>query len=240
MRVLWLSYPTDTAYQLPGRLLAARSSTAGTTPSSPRAATRHPSLQILDWNTYSANSPAGSPVTASTSPRRGGGPRPIHQGGPRPAADRAVPGDVGTRRRVPRRVGQPAATADRQVRLHAARAEAGARHPRRRDGWRPRQARRRPHHHRSTSTLRCPNNTRAAVLSVTAVDACRDGYLTVYPCGPRPGDLEHQLRGRSHDRRHGDHRHHRSQGVRVRLHRDGRRHRRDRRVRRAMVSRSTR
>ncbi|HEY7627508.1 MAG TPA: hypothetical protein VH761_10585, partial [Ilumatobacteraceae bacterium] len=56
IRVLWLTYRTNTDYVLPGGI-AARTLYGSHNAELAAAAQRHPSLQILDWDKYSANQP---------------------------------------------------------------------------------------------------------------------------------------------------------------------------------------
>jgi hypothetical protein len=185
-RVLWLTYRTGTAYVLPGGL-PARDLYTSHNAELASAATRHPSLRILDWNAYTAN--AGSEwfaidgihltsagaVALATYIKGALDQQPIG----RCRASAALTGQAldGS--------GQPAtmqAPPTGYVPLTPVRV-LDTRDPDRggRDG--------KVGKGRTVSIDlddKLPAGATNAVLSVTATDACLDGFLTIFACGPRP------------------------------------------------------
>jgi hypothetical protein len=186
VRVLWLNYRTNTSYVLPGGLAA--STLYGSHNSElTAAAQRHSDLQVLDWNAFSADQPTwfagdGIHLTPAGTVALGGFIKDALDAQPaigRCRAARALTGtpDVAVAEQAlaagpkagfvalaPRRV-----LDTRQPSLGGAAGKLGA--------------------GRTVSIDVSDVVPRAAVavaFSVTAVDSCLPGFLTVHSCGARP------------------------------------------------------
>ncbi len=185
-RVLWLTYRTGTAYVLPGGL-PARDLYTSHNAELASAATRHPSLRILDWNAYTAN--AGSEWFSGDG---------IHLTSAGAVAlakfilsalDQQPIGRCRARAALTGQAldgsGQPAtihSSPTGYVPLTPVRV-LDTRDPDRggRDGKLGKG--------RTVSidlADELPAGATNAVLSVTATDACLDGFLTIFACGARP------------------------------------------------------
>lgn len=183
--VLWLNYPTSTAYVLPGGMPAKNLYTSHNAALT-AGADRHPSLRVLDWDTYTNDFPEWfsadgihlnrvgafglatyikAALDADRSIGRCQATR-AQTGSPSDATGTPlVPdGGFGFVPIEPERVldTRDAAMGGEKGKLGGGR----------------------------TVTIDVsdvvPANAAAAVLSVTAVDSCLPGYLTVFACGARP------------------------------------------------------
>lgn len=186
--VMWLTYRTGTGYVLPGGQ-PARTLYESHNAALQSAATRHPRLRLLDWNAYTATQPAtwfsndGIHLTAS--------------------------GAVGLARYITTALDvSPVVVRCSSSSTHIGAVAAGATEsvipPAIRSGFVSSEPARVLDTRVSTKgspnagnlgagrvvTLELdallPDDATEAVLSVTAVDSCRAGYLTVYACGDRP------------------------------------------------------
>lgn len=185
LRVMWLDYPTGTSYVLPGGYPAGTLYTSHNAELA-AAATRHPDLQVLGWNAFSAPRDswfAGDGIHLTVEGAVGLATYIRDSLDAQPAigrcrAARALTGvpDPGTGTApvpttragfVPR---EPVRVLDtRDVALGGAQGKVGA---------------------GRTVAIELddvlPSGAIAAALSVTAVDSCVDGFLTVFRCGTRP------------------------------------------------------
>lgn len=200
--VLWLTYRTGTSYVLPGGQ-SARDLYQSHNAELQSAATRHPRLRLLDWNAYSAGQPASwfasdgihlNPVGAvglaryitaaldanpivvrcsAASPHTGA----VAEGATATVAPAAVrSGFVPTE---PRRVLDTRAAAGANGSGNTGSGNVGSGNVGAGNVGAGRVV---------TLDLGdvLPGDATEAVLSVTAVDSCRAGYLTVFACGARP------------------------------------------------------
>ncbi|MCU1359925.1 MAG: hypothetical protein JWN99_1214 [Ilumatobacteraceae bacterium] len=187
VKVMWLTYRTNTSYILPGGL-AAKSLYGSHNSELAAAAKRHPDLQLLDWDAYTANQPTwfasdGIHLTPTGAAGLGAFIK---------AALDAQPA-IGRCRNASALTGAPATPVVDQTDPQGPRAGFTAVEPRRLLDTRD------PALGGANGKLgtgrtvsidvgdAVPDDTTAAVLSVTAVDSCKPGFLTVFPCGDRPG-----------------------------------------------------
>ncbi|MGD9997971.1 MAG: hypothetical protein AB7L17_15195 [Ilumatobacteraceae bacterium] len=185
VRVLWLNYPTGTNYVLPGGL-PARTLYDSHNSELVAAAGRHPDLQVLDWNSVSHSQPTwfagdGIHLTPDGAVGLAHFIRAALDAQPaigRCRASRALTGDPdvpGQPATLPTtRTGfvpiEPVRVLDtREASLGGENGKLGAGHTVAIDVGRE-----------------LPHDADAAVLSVTAVDSCAPGFLTVFACGGRP------------------------------------------------------
>ncbi len=186
--VMWLTYRTGTKYVLPGGP-SARTLYESHNAELQSAATRHPRLRLLDWNTYTATRPAdwfSNDGIHLTSAGAVGLARYITSAlDTNPVVVRCSSGSS--------HIGVPAAGATESVTPPAIRAGFVPLEPARVLDTRV-SAQGSPNAGNLGAgrvvTLDLdhvlPDDATEAVLSVTAVDSCRAGYLTVYACGDRP------------------------------------------------------
>lgn len=185
-RVLWLTFRTGTSYLLPGGL-PARDLYNSHNAELATAATRHPSMRILDWNAYTAN--AGSEWFASDG---------IHL---------TSAGAVALAQYIKTALDQQPIGRCRASMAQSGQALDGSGQPSTAQptptGYLPltpmrvldtrdpdRGGREGKLGQGRTVTIdlddELPTGATNAVLSVTATDACLDGFLTVFACGARP------------------------------------------------------
>jgi hypothetical protein len=185
--VIWLTYHTSTAYRLPGGQSAAQLYERHNA-SLVAATARHPTLQLLDWNTYASPHPewfasagvhldvpgtvalarfikerldavVGAGPCSAARAQTGSPSTPIGQ----PAVVAVPP--AGYTARTPQRV-----LDTREPTLGGAAGKLGA--------------------GRTVSidvSGTVPANASAVAMTVTAVDPCGPGFLSVFDCGVRPG-----------------------------------------------------
>jgi hypothetical protein len=185
VRVMWLDYRTGTSYILPGGYAASALYTSHNAELA-AAAARYPDLQVLGWNTYTATRPSWFASDG------------IHL---------TVEGAVGLATYIRDALdAQPAIGRCRVARALTGTPDPGtgtATVPTTRAGFVPRTPVRVLDTRESTlggaqgkvgagRTVAIdldgvvPDGAIAAALSVTAVDSCVDGFLTVFGCGTRP------------------------------------------------------
>jgi hypothetical protein len=185
VEVLWLNYRTNTSYVLPGGLYA-RSLYGSHNSELAAAAQRHPDLQILDWDGFTADQPtwfAGDGIHLTATGAVGLASYIKSALDAQPAIGRcrstsAQTGspDVGTVDVPPAISRSGFVPIEPQRVLDTRDAAAGGATGKLGTG--------------RTVTIDLsavvPDDAAAAVLSVTAVDSCLPGFLTVFPCGARP------------------------------------------------------
>ena len=180
-RVLWLNYRTSSSYVRPVSS-ALRKTYAQSNAELAAAAAGRADLQILDWDGYSAAQPAwfasdgihltpvGRVQRGLDEPRKSSGADRCRASS---AAQGAVDEVVGISGELPTGLGfvprEPARVLDTRAAVAGVAGNVGERRTMSVD----------------VGNL-VPPDAGAAVLSVTAVDSCAAGYLTVFGCGARP------------------------------------------------------
>jgi hypothetical protein len=187
LSVVWLTYRTGTNYVLPGGT-AAKDLYQSHNAELQRAASRHATLHVLDWNGFTADkaawfaadgihlNPSGAIGLAQYIKASLDQQQSVIGRCRNSVALTGVPddGSIGSAAPVADRTGfvpmVPTRVLDTRENTPGVNGKLGA--------------------HRTVAVDLggvVPNDATSAVLSVTAVEGCVAGFLTVFPCGPRPG-----------------------------------------------------